>query len=198
MVLALLDQPVLEVLQVRQHVHALDLVRRVRVRVVLLVRLAPDQRVELHIAQVVELRRIDHLHVFEGQRNFFLLSQPLPLLFETGDFPVFELPLQVFLLHPFLRLLDLPRLGVLIVEHLAHIELVSVEVVLEIVLAVSGDHLLVDGLGELGDGILLSLHVALQLLVAPAKPEDLFVFDEAQGVLQVAEPMAQVVGLLRQ
>jgi hypothetical protein len=111
---------------------------------------------------------------------------------------VLKPPFQIFLLHSFLSLLNLSSFGVFIVEHLAEIELIPIEVVLKIVLTVTGNDLLINGLRKFGDGILLSLHIAFQLLVASSKTKDLFVFDEAKRVLEIAESMTEIVGLLRE
>ncbi len=62
-VLALVEQLMLEALEVGQHLSIADLVTRT---VAVLLLLASDQSIELHVMQVIELGRIDELDVFEG------------------------------------------------------------------------------------------------------------------------------------
>jgi hypothetical protein len=71
----------------------------------------------------------------------------------------------------------------------------AVYLVLEGVLAVSRNHLLVDGLGELRYMVLLLLHGVLQVVVLLAQVADVLIVDERQRVLQVAEAMVHVIGV---
>lgn len=56
---------------------------------------------------------------------------------------------QIFLLHPFLDLLTLADLGMLVVEDHRGIGFIADQVMLKLILIISGDDLLIDGFGKL-------------------------------------------------
>lgn len=136
----------LEVLQVVLYVEVVDLGACPVQELVL--PLAPQQRVELDVLQLLELRGIYKLDVSEGQGHFAFFPHPLLLLLHRDDFAMLELPLEVLLLgllESSLLPLSCPRRLLVIdldqiVNPLAH------NLVLEGVLVVARDDLLVDGL----------------------------------------------------
>lgn len=125
MVLAFLQQLVLECLEIGKHGPIADLVG-CAVAEILLFRIAPDEGVELNVPQIVELGRFYHLDVLESQRNLLLLPQPLSLLLKGNVLAVLKLPLQVLFLHRArLRLVGLARAAEPMVELHGRLELVA-------------------------------------------------------------------------
>lgn len=170
----------LEGLKVAEHCRVRDLVAGSLE--VLLIGVALDELEELDIPELLKLGRVDHLDVLEGERYLLLLPHALPLLLQGYNFPMFKLPLQVFLLDALFDLLALAHFGVLVVEDDRCIGLVADQIVLELILVVPRDDLLVDDLGELRLVLLPALQALLQIVVFALLAADGVVLDELQRV----------------
>ena len=164
MVLAGVDKRVLEVLEVVLDVEVVQLCACTMRGLTL--PFPSQQGVELDIPEAFELGGIDHLDVGEGEGDFALLAHALLLLLHRDYFAVLEVALQVLLAVAFegglLALSCLARL--LVVELYEVVAALAHDFVLEGVLVVAGNDLLVDGLREVGLGLLLPP----QLILLPA------------------------------
>ena len=194
-VLAALDQVVLEGVQVVLDGYAVELGGAV---VDVLFVLSSKNAVELHFFEGVELWGVDHLDVFEVQGYFFFLPHSFQLFLSADDVAVLELALQLFLVVLLRDDLELACLGVLVIE--VSVGVIEdgglLELLSEVEVVVAGDDLLVDGLGEISDALLLSFQVGFQLVVLGDELPDAVILDEFQGVLHVLEAVLEAPGLV--